>query len=268
MGQKLSRKYIPLLIFTFAFLSLLTGCSTDGEARSTEHYKSLSNSSDHGGAPPPESKEESAESPNQEVPESPEEIVVLVHGLGRTEASLLAMQVYLQQEGFEVFNWGYSSVCCTLEEISRSFADELEEIIAAEPDFIHFVGHSMGNIIIRWYLHHHLPQQRMGRVVMLAPPNQGSHTADRYVEWFDWAIPPLEDLQTEHSLAISLPSIDGYEAGVIAGEYDGKVEVEETKGIGERDHRVVSAAHTFIMNRPDVLQLTVEFLRTGSFGED
>ena len=44
-------------------------------------------------------------------------------------------------------------------------------------DPVHFVGYSMGGLIIRAYLQKYRPQH-LGRVVMLGTPNQGSEVAD------------------------------------------------------------------------------------------
>ena len=193
-----------------------------------------------------------------------EQKVILIHGLGRSEASLLAMQFALEREGFTVSNWGYSSICCTIEEIGQEFADYLADFQEEDFSEIHFVGHSMGNILVQWAMTHR-DLDLTGRFVMLAPPNQGSESADRYTDWFEWLLPPLPDLQSQNSLATELSGIKDYEVGIIAGRFDGKVTPEEAQGIGEKDYREVNAAHTFIMNRPDVHNLTVYFLRNGTF---
>jgi hypothetical protein len=55
------------------------------------------------------------------------------------------------------------------------------------------------------------------------------------------------------------------DVGIIAGMRDAKVRVHETHLEGARDHAVVPAYHTFIMNRADVHQLICAFLRDGRF---
>lgn len=195
----------------------------------------------------------------------PGELVVLVHGMGRTPLSMLPLAWALEREGYQVMNWGYSSYSHTVPELGRRLADDLESRGGSHPRRVHFVGHSLGNIVIRWVLAHD-PPEGAGRVVMLAPPNQGSRVADRYARWLGWLLKPLPELATrEGSTARGIPLPSGVEVGVIAGRDDGKVSVAETHLAGQRAHVVVPSAHTFIMTRTDVARLTSRFLREGRF---
>jgi pimeloyl-ACP methyl ester carboxylesterase len=216
-------------------------------------------------------------SAGQEVPRPPDvppeardarpqrELVVLVHGLGRTPASMSLMERSLRQEGFLVLNWGYSSTCCTLAELGTRLGDALREPDGSPPDRIHFVGHSLGNLVIRWMLAHRPPPVALGRMVMLAPPNRGSSAADRYAPYLGKLLKPLPELRTDdEATARSLPPLQ-METAVIAGRFDGKVSVEETRIEGLAGHVVLPAAHTFLMNRADTRRLTVGFLREGRF---
>ena len=115
--------------------------------------------------------------------EETREVVVLIHGLGRTKLSFTMMARALEREGFEVVTWGYSSTCCTVPEIGADLAESLSESVDDEHDKVHFVGHSTGNIVVRWLLEEE-PPTRVGHVVMLAPPNGGSEMADRYAVGF------------------------------------------------------------------------------------
>lgn len=194
------------------------------------------------------------------------ETVVLVHGLGRTKMSMYPLALALEREGYTVLNWGYSSYSHSIPELGRRLADELEAREGARPERIHFVGHSLGNVIVRWVLANDPPAD-VGRVVMLAPPNRGSDDADRYARWLGWLLRPLPELRTDPaSTTRTIPLPEGVEVGVIAGRYDGKVTVPQTHLSGEAAHVVVPAAHTFIMNRGDVRRLIGAFLETGSFG--
>jgi pimeloyl-ACP methyl ester carboxylesterase len=193
------------------------------------------------------------------------ELVVLVHGMGRTPLSMSLLAGDLEHAGYRVLNWGYSSTCCTVAELG----DQLHQAVIAGSggaERVHFVGHSLGNIIIRAVLSRQDPLPPVGRVVMLAPPNQGSHTADRYARWLGDVLKPLPELTTDTASAVrrlSLPA--GVQVGIIAGEYDGKVTIDETRLNGTEAHAIVPGAHTFIMARPDARRLVLAFLRSGSF---
>jgi triacylglycerol esterase/lipase EstA (alpha/beta hydrolase family) len=107
------------------------------------------------------------------------ELVVLVHGMGRTARSMEPMRAALDSAGFDVINIGYSSYCCGIAELGVAVRRELEARRLPAHTRVHFVGHSLGNIIVRWILTQPDPPAGVGRIVMLAPPNQGSHEADR-----------------------------------------------------------------------------------------
>jgi pimeloyl-ACP methyl ester carboxylesterase len=197
------------------------------------------------------------------------EVIVLVHGLGRTRLSMLPLEWSMERAGYEVLNWGYSSTCCSVDEIARQLVDDLDEELRERPELagarFHFVGHSLGNIVVRSMLAAG-PPVSVGRVVMLAPPNRGSLVADRYERYLAWLLRPLPELTTrDGSTARALPLPPAVEVGVIAGRYDGKVSVADSHLSGQADHVVVPSAHTFIMAREDVRRLVLSFLRTGSF---
>jgi pimeloyl-ACP methyl ester carboxylesterase len=196
---------------------------------------------------------------------SPGEVVVLVHGLGRTRLSMELMERALEREGYRVLNWGYSSTCCGIAELGTRLAEALRDLEATRPERVHFVGHSLGNLVIRWALANAPPDLPLGRMVMLAPPNRGAEAADRFTPYLGWLLDPLPELRTgAGGIAATLPP-PSVETGVIAGAYDAKVSVAETRIDGIADHVVVPSAHTFVMNRRDAQRHTVRFLRTGRF---
>lgn len=194
--------------------------------------------------------------------------VVLIHGMGRTAVSMLPLARALTRAGYHTHRFGYASRSMTVTEAAEGLAARVARLEAAHPGArIHFVGHSLGNILVRWVLEHRRPT-RPGRVVMLAPPNQGSSVADRLAEsWVAWVLRPLPELTTRPTSTVrSLPPAPPeVEIGVIAGDRDGKVTVEETHLTGETDHVVVESGHTFIMARPAVHALVLRFLASGAF---
>jgi triacylglycerol lipase len=192
------------------------------------------------------------------------ELVILVHGMGRSPASMWLLGRRLERSGYRVVRFGYPSTRGTVARVGAALSRRAAEQAGGAPR-VHFVGHSLGTIIIRCMLAH-APPPRAGRVVMLAPPNQGAASADRWARRIGWAMPYIRELGTAPgSTARSLALPDGVEAGIIAGALDGKVQVAETHLDSARDHVVIRAFHTFLMNRRDVHRLVDRFLRHGRF---
>lgn len=199
------------------------------------------------------------------VPGDRRELVFVVHGLGRTPVSMALLARRLAREGYRTASFGYWSTTGTVRGLGETLARHVAAA-AGDAPAVHFIGHSLGNIIVRGMLAHHRPE-RVGRVVMLAPPNQGSAAADRYAPYIGWLMPHIRELVTApDSFARTVRLPGDVDVGIIAGLRDGKVSVAETHLEGAREHAVVPCRHTFIMNRRDVHGLVTGFLRHGSFG--
>ncbi len=195
-------------------------------------------------------------------PSEPRDVVVLVHGMGRTPLSMAPLAISLRRAGYRVLNVGYDSQGPSVAEIGHALGEELDVALAEQPaPRVHFVGHSLGTVVIRWLLVNE-PPEGVGRVVLLAPPNQGSHQADRFARWVGWALPPIRELRTTGGTAVDLGAPPGVEIAVIAGDRDGKVAVAETCLEGAA-HTVVPSGHTALMVRPRVLRHVRAFLATG-----
>lgn len=200
-------------------------------------------------------------------PSSPRgEVVVLVHGLGRSPRSMRPLERSLRAAGYEVLNWDYPSGAGSIETHGRALGRAVRAA-AERPGVgrVHLVGHSLGAILVRWVVAFD-PPARLGRAVLLAPPNRGAAAADRWAGLLGGLLPPLRGLTTdETSPARSIPTPAGVEIGVIAGRFDGKVRPEETRLDGAADSVIVPATHTFLPARRDVRALTLRFLETGRF---
>lgn len=216
------------------------------------------------------------------APEPPPdaETVVLVHGLGRTPASMLVLETRLEGEGYRVFNFGYPSRSEPLEALTDSLAAAVRECCVGLSRF-HFVTHSMGGVLVRSYLARR-SQPFEGRVVMLSPPNQGSEIVDAYADsplLRALLGPSGVRLGTDSSgIASELGPVD-FSLGIITGDRsinpigswlipgpdDGKVAVSRARVEGAADFLVLPATHTFIMNRSDVAEQVAHFLVYGTF---
>lgn len=202
------------------------------------------------------------------------EVVVLLHGLGRTPLSMLALAAGARRRGYRVINWHYLSTCSTIAAHAAAFARDVAPRLASAPR-VHFITHSLGGIVVRQFLNTHaLPN--LGRVVMLAPPNGGSEVADVLRRW----VPQARELGTdEASVPRSLPCAD-FALGVIAGSRshiplfarwmrsvpnDGVVAVERTRLEGMIDFVVLPRTHTTLPWSRDAIEEAFRFVAEGRF---
>ena len=223
----------------------------------------------------------SAGAAEEPAPEKSVEAVILLHGLGRTSRSMRAMSEALETRGYRVTSFDYPSGTESVDRLARRLDGLLETCCKRAPVArIHFVTHSLGGIVVRYYLATSaLP--RLGRVVMISPPNAGSELVDALESiGLDRATGPSgARLGTDpQSLPNTLPPVD-FELGVITGDVslnpffswlipgddDGKVSVESAKTDGMSDFLVVPHSHTFIMASDVVIEQTGAFLRDGAF---
>ena len=213
------------------------------------------------------------------------ECVVLLHGLARTSTSMNKMEQALQKDGFETANIDYPSRHHTVEELAEiAVLDGVQQCRSfGEIERIHFVTHSLGGILLRQYLSKHQITE-LGRVVMLGPPNQGSAAVDRLgrAPGFNWINGPagkqlgkgedsvplkLGPAEFELGIIAANRTIDPITSSVLENPDDGRVSVEDTKLEGMTDFVVVKHSHAFMMRMQRTIELTILFLRTGSFGE-
>jgi len=174
------------------------------------------------------------------------ETVILLHGLWRSIWAMDPMAKFLNQQGYRTINIPY-------------------------PSF------SLGGIITRQLLAEMTPENT-GKVVMLAPPNQGSEIID----WLE-GCPPLRKTLGPAGAKIGTTTLDApylpehIDSAVIMGrrsslpffrhmlerENDGIVSVERGKTPGINEFHVIDSDHTFIVTEPQVMQMTHEFLKNG-----
>ena len=215
--------------------------------------------------------------------------VVLLHGIARTAKSMRKIEKALQQLGYETINIDYPSRKYSIEYLTDHFVtQEIEKYYTDQSRPIHFVTYSMGSLILRRYLENH-KIEKLGRVVMLGPPNKGSEVADYLKNNLLYKFiygPAGQQLGTdEHSFAHQINNGDKqtiYEVGIIAGDYsinpltskfmlksngndDGTVSVESTKLDTMCDHVTVKTTHLMIVQNKKAIQQVLAFLREGHF---
>lgn len=192
------------------------------------------------------------------------------------------MQDAFLRQGYLVVNQSYPSRRFPIEELSASV---LPSVLQACRDQgskrIHFVTHSLGGILVRHYLQNNdIPD--IGRLVMLAPPNQGSEITDTYrnVPGFSLFFGPAgSQLGTdENSVPKNLGPVR-VDTAIIAGTSsinlilslslpnpdDGKVSVSSTSVDGMCAKLLFPIAHPFIMKDARVVAEVQTYLATGAF---
>jgi triacylglycerol lipase len=210
------------------------------------------------------------------------ESVVLLHGLARSSDSMSRMASALEAAGYHVCNVSYPSRKHSIEVLASDFvAPAVRACRSSESETVHFVTHSLGGIVVR-QLAKSDTDLRIGRVVMLSPPNHGSEVVDQLgtLSLFTLVNGPagLQLATGEEFMPRSLGPAS-FDVGIITGSRtvnpilsllipgtdDGKVSIDSAKLEGMKDFCVLPSSHPFIMNSKRAIGQTLSFLAEGRF---
>jgi len=203
---------------------------------------------------------------------------VFVHGLWLTGAeSLLLRRRITARHGFACHSFTYRTVSNSVQPVLADLAKFVSNIDA---DQVHFVGHSLGGVVLHRYFEQAtgLPP---GRVVFLGAPTVKSKTAERVGRL------PLLRSMIGRMVADELVQPTGArewrcdrELGCIAGtrpmglgrffaqfdeECDGTIGVSETKLPGHKAHLTLPVSHMGLLVSSDVALQVGAFLDRGRF---
>ena len=139
---------------------------------------------------------------------------------------------------------------------------------------MHFVGHSLGGLLIRSYLENR-KVKKLGYIVMIASPNKGSELVDHYRDswWFKFVGNSVLDLSAEGSHFLDSLKSPYYKLGVIAGNWDssflehilpgpddGMVRISSTKVKGMTDFILIEGTtHGLMRYNREVIDQTIYF---------
>ena len=207
-----------------------------------------------------------------------DDMVVLLHGIANIPLSMTYLERSLVRAGFSVLNLGYPSTQVSVDEAAARVRKSVMEV--GEDIRVHFVAHSLGNIVVRKMLTRELPN--LGRVVMIAPPNRGSIVASQLKELklYRWIYGPAgQQLSSDNDDFFGNLAVPPEEFGIIAGgkgdergynpllpgDDDGTVRVDETRLDGAKDFIIIKNTHTLILFDKETVKQTIHFLKYGVF---
>lgn len=212
--------------------------------------------------------------------------IYIIHGILRGSYEFGFLRKSLKKEGFVSEIFTYRSRKERILKVGEKLYEQIKKENLTE---VSFITHSLGGLILRAMLlfsKEDLDFPKIRSVVMIAPPNQGTKSGNFMYKYtfFQWLLGVnLRDVKNdENSLAKKLPLMFSAEVGIIAGirgnkygynpfigsDNDGEIRPEETKLGTEKDFVTVKSSHVTILQNKKTIQLTIQFLKTGSFNNN
>lgn len=199
----------------------------------------------------------------------------MLHGLWLRAWVVEPLRRRLASTDMRAVSFGYPTVRRALDDNARDLAAFADR----QPgDRLHFVGHSLGGLVVLRMLAIARPA-RIGRTVLLGSPCLGSHVVETLTK-FPGATTILgfAIVQWQRDPVRRVP--DGLEIAAIAGDrpvgighvvvpieppHDGAVRVAETRLPGLSDHLSLPVTHTGMLFSREVARQTGVYLRSGRF---
>ena len=217
-------------------------------------------------------------------------LVILLHGLLRSSESMTPLAESLRQHGFQTINFRYASSRSSLQNHASALRNVVDMLGDGVKE-INFVGHSLGNIVVRGYVGQvdqttgqTLPvDPRIKRMVMIGPPNQGSQMACVVQNTLAFRLAAgkcgqqlsrgWDELEKEIGvpkfafgiIAGGQPDELSVSNALVPGKDDFTVSVEEAKLAGATDFVVAPLFHSTMMFNEDTIEWTQNFLEHGYF---
>ncbi|MBP7190120.1 MAG: hypothetical protein KA998_02615 [Rickettsiaceae bacterium] len=210
---------------------------------------------------------------------SNQECVVLLHGWAKSGRCMIPVEESLTKEGYKVQNITYPTRYYKIEDIVNKYI--YPNVKTEGCTKLHFVGHSLGGIVTRYYIEKYRPKN-LGRVVLIGSPSKGSEIVDKISgPYFINKIlgPAVLELSTHSTFLSSLKNPD-YDLGIISGDIslnpftsifilpgpdDGIVSLESTKVEGMKDQITLSSTHVMILKNHTTHEEISCFLENGRF---
>ena len=199
--------------------------------------------------------------------------VILVHGLWVPGVVMQPLAARLGRAGFRCHTFSYMGAGRPIE----AHADRLARM-ALSIGPAHFIGHSLGGLVILEALHRQ-PETAVGRVVLLGTPVRGCYAGRRLARYpgARWFLGKSKDLWREGRtarwtrpealgvIAGTLPLGLGRLFGPLPGANDGVVSVEETEVEGMAERVALPIGHSTMLISARVAAQAAAFLSDGKF---
>lgn len=190
------------------------------------------------------------------------ENVIVVHGFGQNEKGMAFITDNLTGSGYKTCALNYKTVGHSIESIQNQVTEQINHCFARfnNPNKTHFIGHSLGGLMIRQYLADTptaFSTHKIDKVIMMGTPNHGSPISDAYQK------KSVLGLLGEMSLALgtdkgdfaqSLP-LPSYKTGIIAGNKPWRI---TQKAFNEPNDGLVPVSSTRLPNMGDFIELNTD----------
>jgi uncharacterized alpha/beta hydrolase family protein len=210
--------------------------------------------------------------------------IYLIHGYGGLGLEMEKIRESIQNEGFSTEIYVYKSLIEDVDSVSQNLVQTIQK---EKFDTVSFVTHSMGALVVR-SMYEKLDSLSdfpfVHRIVMIAPPNNGSPVADFFSQFkFVKFIvgPNINNLTTNKVTGAAKYPLPTCEVGLIAGSFGGKrgfnmfiksdndgVLIPENTKMGiEKDVVFIKSWHVGLLFNKKVIKHVNSFLKTGVFND-
>lgn len=203
------------------------------------------------------------------------ECTILLHGFGNIGKNMEYLAKGIMENGMNTITPTLPTTACSVSTCAVLLNDNIRDEIGKYKK-IHFVGHSMGGLIIRKYLLEYMPKN-IGRCVFIATPHLGSELADiaGNIPFVTDLLKSVKDLMKSENNEYILNNIDigliiGKKTGgigkiVFDNQNDGLVEIESALSIDAKEVYIVDYTHHEICHRIQTVNLVKNFIKNGNF---
>jgi len=208
--------------------------------------------------------------------------IYILHGYAGPGFEMRTILKAVEKEGYDCTLFKYHSF---VDDVDSVGLDLIKRIQSDGADTISFVTHSMGALVVR-SIYKHIDSLAgfpiIKRIVMIAPPNNGTQVADFYYKYrfFRYFLGPnIRNMTTDSIFGAVKYPIPTCEVGLITASFggsktlnvlldadnDGLVAPKHSKLGVEKDSVYVKTWHVGLLFDKRVIRYVISFLKWGEF---